>query len=79
MHQLTFDDGAGDPFSDPESWCFATKTPTALEYAQCAWCGRRPASLDPLPPGWSWDTMEPTNPWLFCPNWRNADCEPARP
>lgn len=30
---------------------------------------KAPSSLDPLPDGWTWDTEEPDNPWLWCPHW----------
>lgn len=40
-----------------------------LMWAGCARCGKAPASLDPLPDGWVWDTDEPDNPWLWCPHW----------
>lgn len=72
--QLTFDDTSGPDFAgdgdftDPTLWSFATKTPSALKWAGCARCGKRPETLDPLPDGWAWDTMEPTNPWLWCPH-----------
>lgn len=57
----------------PEDWSFATKTKKALANAMCAGCGKRPDTLDPLPDGWSWDTMEPTNNWLWCP-----ECPPPK-
>lgn len=69
--QLTFDDVtdfSGKNFTDPALWSFATKTPSALHWAGCARCGKRPETLDPLPDGWRWDTMEPTNPWCWCPH-----------
>lgn len=80
--QLTFDDSrensfaADGDFTDPEQWCFETKTPETLNHAGCARCGKKPASLNPLPAGWAWDTMEPTNPWLWCPHWHlDNGCE----
>lgn len=66
MRQMTLDESS-NALTDPKDWSFATKTPTAIAYARCAWCGARPVSLHPLPSGWSWDTMEPANPWLICP------------
>jgi hypothetical protein len=53
----------------PEQWSFKTKTPEAIKWAMCPCCGRRPETLDPLPPGWCWDTMEPTNAAVWCPKW----------
>lgn len=52
-----------------EHWSVKTKTREALAFAQCPHCGRKPKSLDPLPPGWCWDTMEPNNQWVWCPEW----------
>lgn len=45
-----------------------TKTPQAIANCMCAICGRRPDNVNPLTPGWTWDTMEPTNNWLWCPD-----------
>jgi len=39
-----------------------------LMEARCARCGARPDTVDPLPPGWGWDTVEPSNIWLICPD-----------
>lgn len=52
----------------PDRWTAATKRPETLAMARCPHCECVPATLDPLPPGWTWDTMEPTNPWAWCPD-----------
>jgi len=47
------------------------KTARAIENCACPACSRRPATTDPLPRGWYWDTAEPDNPWAWCPT-----CDP---
>lgn len=51
----------------PEKWSVATKTIEARMHCACAGCGKAPGSIEPLPDGWYWDTMEPTNNWVWCP------------
>lgn len=63
--QLTMDDQS--EFTEPALWGQETKTPETLRNARCACCGKAPDSIKPLDAGWGWDTMEPTNPWLWCP------------
>lgn len=60
------EDIGGPVEPDPEKWSFDTKTEFAKKNAACAGCGRKPRRLNPLPVGWTWDTMEPTNEWLWC-------------
>lgn len=44
------------------------KTEQALSRAMCACgCDRKPESTSPLTEGWCWDTAEPDNHWLWCP------------
>lgn len=51
----------------PEEWSVAKKHTDRPFVCPC--CDRAPETLDPLPPGWCWDTMEPSNPWVWCPKW----------
>jgi hypothetical protein len=54
-----------------ELWSGKTKFPDAIKYAICQCCNRKPETTDPLPKGWLWDTLEPNNPYVWCPrmNW----------
>lgn len=45
------------------------KTEEALDIAKntgCLVCGKKPESVKPLSEGFSWDTSEPENAWIFC-------------
>ncbi|MFJ5538584.1 hypothetical protein [Vreelandella titanicae] len=64
--QLALDDS--EEFTAPDDWSEATKTQATLELARCARCGKRPSSLSPITEGWVWDTLEPNNPWMWCPD-----------
>ncbi len=54
---------------DPSKSAAADRDLVTLMWSGCARCGKAPPSLDPLTPGWTWDTEEPDNPWLWCPHW----------
>ena len=45
-------------------------TPEQMAYlvlrAMCPVCAARPATIEPLPPGWCWDCAAFTN-WCWCP------------
>lgn len=55
------------PYIPPEQWTVKTKTEAAIKFCMCAGCHDKPATIDPLPDGWTWDTMEPSNSWTWCP------------
>lgn len=59
-----------------QHWSPDTKTPRALSDASCPCCGERPATLNPLPHGWCWDTMEPTNSAVWCSKWNELGRKP---
>jgi hypothetical protein len=61
-----------------EQWSVKTKTLDARMNARCAGCGKQPGSIDPLPEGWNWDTMEPTNNWLWCPDCPAGDMKKGK-
>lgn len=65
-----------DDMVPSEYWSTATKTPEALANACCPCCGEKPESLNPLPLGWCWDTMAPTNNYVWCPIWTREKEDP---
>lgn len=47
------------------------KDRSVLPWVACAICGEHPATYNPLPGGWVWDSDDPTDCWVWCPAHRH--------